>query len=439
MSKRKFHMSINEIPMQVKDREDIIGAYKRIAALKALMQKNSIGYLKKDAMEFIREEISNLRERYIHGYAHKFYEVHLRLGNETITSDPFDQYPCTQDLQYMKQNLVSMFKDKKKKVMIEKFSRGGKNGSEIFERINRMKKDKVFHKSILGYEYQMPGDAHATNKGMFGKGHGLVFDKPGSILKLLNDPDQQYRRIRKDKLPYDKSNYVGVELELIAKLGRDDLNKLFIAEKLAGYVYVKGDGSVRPDNPGEHAHEVTVLAKQQHIHGVIERVCKVLNEKAGGYANNSCGLHVHIDMRQRDPTRSYANLVRGLPILAAMVPAMRSKGDWCNRYCAINTNDSLGYDGNRYKAINDVALNSHKTLEVRLHSGSTNATKINNWITILLAIVETTNTTYRTTTLNEFMSVFNIPGALGEYIAKRMKKFEDNSIDTKKDEMEKVS
>jgi gamma-glutamyl:cysteine ligase YbdK (ATP-grasp superfamily) len=79
----------------------------------------------------------------------------------------------------------------------------------------------------------------------------------------------------------------------------------------------------------------------------------------------------------------FANLVYYQKLLFAMVP--KSRRD--NRYCKKNDKGvNMDDYGSRYHAINPESYRKFKTIEVRLHSGTTDWVKINNWIELLSAI-----------------------------------------------------
>lgn len=142
---------------------------------------------------------------------------------------------------------------------------------------------------------------------------------------------------------------------------------------------VKSDGSLSAE--GHVGVEVTILLNAAHGFEPIERACKVLNA-LGAIVNSTCGLHVHLDSGSL--TRNEA-LLKGmifekfLPIMGKLVPKSRSR----NQYCKLRVS---ALDGDRYSAVNMTAYSKHKTIEIRLHSGTTNPDKIKNWALLLLEI-----------------------------------------------------
>lgn len=145
---------------------------------------------------------------------------------------------------------------------------------------------------------------------------------------------------------------------------------------------IKGDGSIGDYESSEFGLEIAFTCSINNLEK-IDRVCAVLN-KLGARVNKSCGLHVHVDMRNRDAKTQGQRLVNVLPILRRLVPESRRT----NTYC-LDNKGKLKYSS-RYYAINWNSFQKYKTVEVRLHSSTTNATKIKNWVTLLNASVECT-------------------------------------------------
>jgi hypothetical protein len=225
--------------------------------------------------------------------------------------------------------------------------------------------------------------------------------------------------MRKPKKPTTDANYIGVEIELASKVDRDFLcDKLFEAG-VAKYIHIKDDGSIRRDNDYPNTHEICVLAKEVEITEVINKICKVLNEQCGVRVDKSCGLHVHVDMRNRKVEKAFANLVKMQHFLYAMLPANRR-----------NSNYSYPVKGHewrvlpeRYHGINNMAYSKYSTLEARMHSGTTDATKINNWIKFLVAIVEAAPLTSVPMSMESAKTALHLNDDLAKYIESRIAKF----------------
>jgi hypothetical protein len=217
---------------------------------------------------------------------------------------------------------------------------------------------------------------------------GGVYITEGSLYKAYEE--MMRTTLETDKKPTDaKANYVGIEIEFIFSGNYDALKKLLIEKKLHRHVCLKNDGSLRAcHNAGSYAaKELNLICKTTEVEDVMQRLDSVLSDPViDGYANRSCGLHVHLDVRNRDAGLVYKNLVRIQNILRGSQPVGRIK----NTHCQPNTSDVLSSreDGNRYLVVNGNAYARHKTIEVRIHEGTTNCEDIFNWVSFLNSIAD---------------------------------------------------
>lgn len=275
---------------------------------------------------------------------------------------------------------------------------------------------------------------------------GFKFKSVGGVLVnpvlTLQSVESQMQRIRIAKVPSkgNAKNYIGIELELVCRLDKDALEKKFCEAYLGGYVYIKRDGSIIPENPGDYCHEVTVLCPESMYDSIIERVCAVLNSKVvGSYVNNSCGLHVHYDARNRKVEHMFTNMVSVLPLATQMVPRNRINSSHAQQYCKMNKHKLFEEQqklGDRYTAVNAESHRSHNTIEVRLHSGTTNATKIRAWVkTFLNAINYSEVLTEDVSTVSKYAALFGVDTKLNDYMMQRIKLFAEkgDAIDTRAD------
>ncbi len=228
----------------------------------------------------------------------------------------------------------------------------------------------------------------------------LASKEKGSILKQMS----RLRRLDYDHAPTMKSigHWIGVEIECIIPyqdgdsecngdcedecncrrdVADEDESHRWLRQELrnAGVnrVNVKGDGSVSDEGEG-HGVECTILFNSSYGFEPLIKLCSVL-KRLGCYVNKSCGLHVHLDARHLTPkkvTRIGQSLGHALPVLKWLVPESRHD----NTYCKLGVSPLRG---DRYHAINLTAFGKYKTIEIRLHSGSINSSKIINWIKIL--------------------------------------------------------
>jgi len=182
--------------------------------------------------------------------------------------------------------------------------------------------------------------------------------------------------------PKTKSNYIGIEVECFSDLAELEILALIVEHKLDRWVDVVGDGSIQTDYGQDY--EFRLLVKEKELVKVLSRFQKLL--KAGKFGvNDSCGLHIHIDMRRRNMEQSYNKLIKFQDLLFGMVKDTRHQNMYCEYVTRFN-------EMNRYTAINKLAYAKHKTLEVRLHHGTLNTKAIENWINLLLKIINSEST-----------------------------------------------
>lgn len=177
-------------------------------------------------------------------------------------------------------------------------------------------------------------------------------------------------------------------------------------------VNVKEDGSLSDDEG--HGVELTILFNSAYGFGPLERLCSAL-KKAGCYVNKTCGLHVHLDARNKTLKKVTAcaqSLGNALPVIKWLVPETRHD----NTYCKLGVSPARG---DRYFAINLTAFRKYKTVEIRLHSGSINAEKITNWVKVLQSVA---NAKLKAP-IKTFQELLDIPGIddkMAEYADKRI-------------------
>lgn len=443
IKRRKYGLKIYEAVLDPNDSLYMQSNYLHIKELHSIASKSTSEF-----KGIFSKELSVLRRSLRDDYAYKGWEVVLTLGKFSY-SKMYPYYPDLKDLKDLRHLLLEDIKRKRAEasyrhhvlkdfqgMRYEMLAPPGTNSPRIIQ-------DRAIPRPILRDESQPVRQAPvaATPHKILPKllGGGCVFTHPNSIVDMLNS-NSYAQRITRAKRPYDNANYVGVELEVVTKIQRETLNNIFVKNKLAGSVYVKHDGSIERESANDVTHEITLIAKEQNIYQIVKRVCDIVNSsEVGGYVNNSCGLHVHLDMRNRNPDICYENYKQSLGILAAMVPYNRTAGAHAERYCKLTCNNTFkeAFDsGDRYRAINAVSFGSHNTIEIRLHSGSTNASKINNWIELLLAIANKETTVLEQTSSEEMQRSFGISDDLVKYIDMRINKFKDRSLNTRMDHFE---
>jgi hypothetical protein len=241
-------------------------------------------------------------------------------------------------------------------------------------------------------------------------------------LYLLAQKMRRADSVFREKRPTSLDNYVGIELEFICPSGREVLAVDLVEAELGNYTHLHGDGSVSQDQkrPGEEL-ELSILLKQSEVAEVIPRIAAVLARR-DCYVNRTCGMHVHLDMRNRDQQRAFQQLVRAQPTLYAMVPPGRK----ASKFCSPTRGAKLQHKhihGERYKGINAAALRKHTTIEVRIHSGTLLAHKICRWVELLTAIVDGPELKGTPRTPTALCRRLHLPEELRVYILQRVAQF----------------
>jgi hypothetical protein len=164
-----------------------------------------------------------------------------------------------------------------------------------------------------------------------------------------------------ESFKYDRA--LGIEIECLRPNGSKVNLPVWSREK--------GDGSIRWTT-GTEPVEYTLLLKRSELEMRLHKFCALISDHR---VNTSCGLHVHIDCRGKssDDVRKIAKRMTAWMIaLKEFVPESRRTND---DYAALSFSET-----NRYRAINFTAFKKFKTLEVRLHSGTVDYTKIIAWV-----------------------------------------------------------
>ncbi len=241
------------------------------------------------------------------------------------------------------------------------------------------------------------------------------------------------------RTPNTSDPHVGIEIEFYCSLDTQEVADLLFASDIGEYVTLKDDGSIQPANDvpcrcpyschetcpaylmrSYHGHEICVLVKQSEVRDVVARVCRFIRS-IGGEVNSSCGLHVHIDMRQRDVRNSYNNLFKLQSLLFSLCPERRKR----NNYCApIKSCRVPKAGGGRYRSINSESLRRHNTLEVRLHHGTVKAKDIICWVNLLTRTVDANRIRTPVETADALQSTLNLTKELKGYVQSRVRLYE---------------
>jgi len=256
-----------------------------------------------------------------------------------------------------------------------------------------------------------------------------------------------------DKEPKNQKPHVGVEIEFFCWLDRVRLAKEFADAKLEDKVKVGHDGSIIVPRPlsaaGYIGHEVKIIDTQDKIFQTVEKVCEIL-KKWDAQVNKSCGLHVHLDMRNRSKEVCFNNLVQCQDFFYKLNPRYRKTSQYCSKnktpdingkkieerltlncqnshlhtdFCYSIVPTEVEVDNSKYKCVNKLSYNTYKTIEVRVHTGTVCPNKINNWIKLLVNIVNKKQKIQKPVKqLTEYKKAFNCDKSLEKYIRYRLHK-----------------
>lgn len=195
---------------------------------------------------------------------------------------------------------------------------------------------------------------------------------------------ERYLRSHQHKSPTRGTQYVGIEIECYSKVSSISLQKLFFKYDLEEFIMIGDDSTISPpddDNSNDYYHtfELRLLIPQSNLGDVLRRFGKVFR-LARLKTNESCGLHVHLDMRQRNVEECYQKLRSFQDVLFAVV----NKDRWNNEFCQQNLDDGR----NHHMGINMMAFNEHGTIEIRMHHGCVDTDQIEKWIRLLINVVQ---------------------------------------------------
>lgn len=160
-----------------------------------------------------------------------------------------------------------------------------------------------------------------------------------------------------------------------------------------------------------------ILSGEQGLNE-LRKVCEVLT-RIGCQVDRTCGLHVHIGANALGVNKVRSVVKRWLSNesnLDSIQPLSRRGRS--NTYCkplsdTIRTHlidncftieDLVNIQSTRYSKLNLQSYRTHRTIEFRHHSGSTDPEKITNWVKFLLDFCLTA--TPETATATEFNSLF---------------------------------
>ena len=201
---------------------------------------------------------------------------------------------------------------------------------------------------------------------------------------------------------------IGVEIECF-NINKDAIIRTLKAKRVkaiaTGYNHTDYEDTYKlgSDCSIQGFESCEVVSPILHNLNSLKKVCNVINE-AGAQVNKSCGLHVHFGAKDFTVAQ-WVRIIRNYAALESIIDSfmpMSRRGNE-NRYCKsiqraasyLEANPACDmYDireafcSDRYHKVNVMSYSSHKTIEFRQHSGTTDFNKIENWINFLRGLLE---------------------------------------------------
>ncbi len=161
------------------------------------------------------------------------------------------------------------------------------------------------------------------------------------------------------------------------------------------YYKIVSDASIQ----GVNGQEIVspILKGKQGLNS-LRMVCNSLNA-IDAKVNKSTGLHIHFDASKISDSH-FVQIFKNYQILENVIDSFMpvSRRAQNNVYCrsiqGLNYNtcttksDIIRVNGTRYRKVNAESYLSHKTVEFRQHSGTTDYDKIANWINFLRKLIQ---------------------------------------------------
>lgn len=180
--------------------------------------------------------------------------------------------------------------------------------------------------------------------------------------------------------PKGKKNYLGIEIEFSCPIPEEALIEALCNAKLQKYCELGRDADPEPSH---ESYELKVLVDEDNAYKILSRIGRLL-DGIGATTNDSCGLHVHLDMRNREASKAYKNLYQCQNLLFNIAHKGRSYSSMCNKM----TTDKLEeVRDSHYNAISPRLREDKNTIEVRIREGIVDSDDIYNWCSLLSQIV----------------------------------------------------
>lgn len=166
----------------------------------------------------------------------------------------------------------------------------------------------------------------------------------------------------------------------------------------------------------------------------VKKVCLALN-RAGAKVNTSCGFHVHFganDLSIENFRNLFLSYIELETKMDEIMPESRraNNNTYCKSLTSIASSKSAAitkiknartinemsqaFSGSRYFKLNIQSFQRHGTIEFRQHSGTTQFSKVKNWVLIAARLIEYAKQNGVTNNLTHFLNE-----SLQDYMADR--------------------
>ena len=247
----------------------------------------------------------------------------------------------------------------------------------------------------------------------------IVQTRPHNWMRSLNSHSLAIaKRLRPE------GECLGIELEFVANRNSDIVNWDTDGFPQHPWLCFKGDGSIRTNLQSEQLASYQELT--WFINGSSPKDWKTMQEvmksmtDAGAKVNNTCGNHVHIDMRHRSNQSALRTATKLRDAINGWAHRTVSFSRSHNHYCGIDRD----HHGNRYTAVNTQCLSEHNTVEVRLGMPTLNFHKLKYWCAFMQYLAKPYTSV---ATFEDFMQS-DAPFDLKHYVVNRILKFQPSYV-----------
>ena len=218
-----------------------------------------------------------------------------------------------------------------------------------------------------------------------------VHTKANTFVDLL----RQNNNVNRTPSPYpnSKQNYIALEFEFASneypEYEDEDYNRNsteYLAEQIIQDLKDNDLYKYCADHDEHIGWEIKAMVPENRL-DIMQDILNTILYYEDEMQFDGCGMHVHIDMRNRDPEKCFNNLIRFQPLLTKLVADKRLDENYCKIYNEPEMSIAEETE-ERYQAINPMSYDKHKTIEVRLHEGCDDVDRIMNWLKLLIKIVD---------------------------------------------------